>query len=106
MPLSVLRGARAPQDTWTEHDRTTATALTLYEAALCSGCGHPLTETTGPDVYHAGNRDGTYWFEAPDPVVCHGCAALHTKRDEYKDVDDVASYRFRAVKATDDDPAE
>ena len=66
MPLSVLRGERAPTAAWTEQDGLLAQALTLYESQLCSGCGHPVAETMGEE------NDGEW---ASEEFRCHACTA-------------------------------
>ena len=86
MPLSVLRGLRAPGERWTQHDASLAVALTLHEATLCHGCGHPLAESTSPEA-DLGNRDGDYHYEADLPVRCHACTARDVAAEKYVDPD-------------------
>lgn len=73
MPWSVLTGARTPGERWTEQDTLLACAFVEYEAGLCSGCGHPLHEST--------ERDARY--EAPPPRRCKACDALGQRRDAH-----------------------
>lgn len=103
MPLSVLRGQRKPGERWTEHDTSTAVALTLHEASLCPGCGHPLGESTSTEA-DPGNRDGAWWYEAPKPVQCHACAAVAVRTKEFKDESEErrGTLRFYAEKKTED----
>lgn len=103
MPLSVLRGVRKPGERWTEHDTSTAVALTLYEQSLCPGCGHPLGESTSWEADPA-NRDGSHWYEAPTPVKCHACEAVATRTKEYSELTEErrSALRFYAQKKTED----
>jgi hypothetical protein len=64
--MSVLRGERPPTASWTEQDGLLAQALTLYEASLCSGCGHPVSETMGEE------NDGAWESEE---FRCFACDA-------------------------------
>jgi hypothetical protein len=52
---------------WTEADRQWAIALMAYEADVCSGCGHPRSETTQI------HNEFAYAGEA---IRCHACAAV------------------------------
>ena len=72
MPLSVLRGDRAPGAKWLPSDGALMVALTIYESSLCHECGHDRSKT------HAERGD----FVAAT-VTCLGCAAIERyKRDE------------------------
>lgn len=71
---------------WDDWDRGWAEALVTYEALLCSGCGHPLHHTTAPE------REDTY--EVGPPARCHGCDALQTTQDRYRDADRPSALRF------------
>lgn len=94
MPLSVLRGQVAPGSRWTEHDRTLAVALTLHEAGLCQGCGHPVEETTaGSEAWH---------YEAPIPHRCHACTALAQRQEEYREAETPHALRYRVLRVDDD----
>lgn len=97
MPLSVLRGQQAPGGTWTEHDRSLAVALTLYEDALCSGCGQPLEETTSAEADPA-NREGAWHYEAPPPHRCQACTAVAAAQKDYQDADAPHALRWRAER--------
>lgn len=90
MPLSVLRGERAPGAKWTERDSDFALALTEYEGMLCSGCGHPVWESMDPDT----QRD----WEAPLPMRCHACTAIGERAKGYAkpEVPVPTALRFRA----------
>jgi hypothetical protein len=97
VPLSVLRGGRPPGGRWTEHDRSVAVALTLYEASLCSGCGHPVEESADPDADpHA--PSGAWHYEAPAPTRCHACTALAATQADYHDAPHPQALRWRAVR--------
>jgi hypothetical protein len=67
--------AREPE--WTDEDRALAIALGLYEADLCPGCRHPLSETTKPE------NEGLYRPLAP--IRCHRCTASSMGADRYAD---------------------
>lgn len=75
----MLRGSRAPAERWTGTDAALALALVRHEESLCSGCGHPLEETTTRDA----DRDiaGTHFYEVQEST-CHGCreVAKHVER--------------------------
>ena len=55
-----------PTAKWTEQDSLLAVALTVFEAQLCSGCGHPIAETMGEE------NDGMWESEE---FRCHACNA-------------------------------
>jgi hypothetical protein len=63
---------------WTADDRQAAMALLDYEASLCSGCGHPLEETTDPDK--------EFKYRAQMPVRCHRCTASAQAMDSFQDM--------------------
>jgi hypothetical protein len=79
VPWSVFTGARTPGERWTEQDTLLAAALVEYEAGLCSGCGHPLDEST-PEKHR---------YESPPPRRCQACTVIGRRRDEYDSRDDV-----------------
>lgn len=79
MPLSVLRGG-APGGRWSEHDRSLAVALTLFEATLCSGCGQPVEESTSPEA-DIHNGAGAWHYEVPPPHRCYACTAVADAQD-------------------------
>ena len=60
---------------WTATDRDLALALGDYEAGLCGGCGHPLSETTAADAEDQ--------YEAGLAVRCHRCTASARAGDFY-----------------------
>jgi hypothetical protein len=62
---------------WKDEDRQAAMALQDYEASLCSGCGHPLEETTDPDKEYA--------YKAALPIRCHYCTAAAIGQEDYKE---------------------
>jgi len=102
----VLRGERLPGTRWTEHDTSTALALTLYEAGLCSGCGHPLAETTSP-LADPNHPDRTHHYTAPPPTRCHACTAVGLRTPQYDEAPQPDALRFHAVRVDDsDDPAD
>lgn len=62
---------------WDADGRGLALALTEYEAGLCPGCRHPLTETTA-----AANEER---YVAELPVRCHRCTATDQVSARYQD---------------------
>lgn len=69
------RFVREPE--WLEDDQALALALGIYEAGLCPGCRHPLSETAQPE------REGLY--RARPPVRCHRCTASSMAADQYSE---------------------
>jgi len=67
VPLSVLRGERAPGERWKDTDAQMAQALLTYEAALCPGCGQDRHESM--DI----ESDGEWVVEE---MRCHSCTAI------------------------------
>lgn len=61
------RLARTETIWWTPEDREAALALLDYEARLCSGCNHPLEETTKAEHADA--------YRPGEPIRCHYCTA-------------------------------
>jgi len=100
VPLRVLRGDAPPGDRWTEHDYTSAVALTLYEAGLCDGCGHPLTESTSPHA-DPNDLDRTHHYTAPPPTRCHACTAAEMTAAAYTKASWPRALRFRADRIDD-----
>ncbi len=98
-----MRGTRRPADRWTEHDYSTAVALTLYEQSLCSGCGHPIHETQDPGA-DPNNPDGSHHYEVPAPVRCHACTALAIKTKAYEEAEQPGALRFSAQRVDEDQP--
>lgn len=72
---------------WTDEDRDLALALLAYEASLCTGCGHPLAETTDPAAEEA------YVAEA---MRCHRCTAAEQEAESYRDNPQPGSLRYSA----------
>ena len=103
MPLSVLRGQRAPGDRWTTHDRSLAVALTLHEATLCGGCGHPVEEASSLDA-DPGNRDALWHYEVEAPHRCHACTAIEQQQAEYAEAENSRALRFTAIRVDHDEP--
>lgn len=101
MPLSILRGGD-PSGRWTEHDRSLAVALTLHEATLCSGCGHPVEESTSEDA-DPSSRGSQWHYEAPPPHRCHACTAVAERQADYIEADAPHALRYRAVRVDHDD---
>jgi hypothetical protein len=66
----------APEE-WTWDDRQAALDLWEYEGSLCSGCGHPLSETTTADKEFA--------YTADPPIRCHRCTASETAQEAFQD---------------------
>lgn len=52
-------------------------ALLDVEEKTCNGCGGWLPETTDP------GNEGKY--RADEPIRCHRCTALHSKRSDYQE---------------------
>lgn len=77
MPLSKLR-------MWSPHDYTLAVALQMHEDDLCSGCGHPMSETAR-NIY-----------SVPAPSRCGACDALQMTEDggTYKQLPRPQALRF------------
>lgn len=76
MPRSIFLG-RVPkrgEALWTDADRAWAMALLTYEADLCSGCGHPRSETTET------HNEFAYVGKA---IRCHACAAVGKASDPF-----------------------
>ncbi len=61
---------------WTDEDRDLALALADYEADLCPGCRHPLSETTKPE-----NEDR---YKAGRALLCHRCVATEIAGKRYE----------------------
>lgn len=97
MPLSVLRGYQAPGEVWRDQDGLLAAALIQYEADLCPGCGHPLSESTDrendPD-----NRHGSHRYDALDPVRCFACTVVEAKASAYAESRQPRALRFGTVR--------
>lgn len=71
------RLARTETVWWTVEDREAALALLDYEAGLCSGCHHPLEETTKAEHADA--------YRPGEPIRCHYCTtrvAIDRNADE------------------------
>lgn len=71
---------------WDEQSRAEAIQLIDLEADTCSGCGHPLSETTRPDA--AGE------YVAGLPARCHACDTLFHRQKDYVDVPHLHALRF------------
>jgi hypothetical protein len=61
---------------WPLADVALALALEQFDAETCSGCGHPLSETTDP------RNEGRYRTDLP--VRCHACTALAYGAEPYQ----------------------
>jgi len=72
---------------WDEAERGWAEALALLEADTCSGCGHPLSETTEPDA------EGDW--DTPLPDRCHACTALAIHQERYAKTPHVHALRWQ-----------
>lgn len=99
MPLSVLRGERAPGERWTGVDAALALALTRHEDSICSGCGHPLDETTTKDADR--DRSGTHFYEVTEST-CHGCreVAKHVEKASQPNSDGKVRPYLSAMKVS------
>jgi len=62
---------------WTEDDLQAALDLTGYEAGLCPGCKHPLSETTALE------NEERYFV--PHPIRCHRCTATEQAQELFQD---------------------
>jgi hypothetical protein len=49
--------------------------LLAHEDSLCPGCGHPLEESTDPDV-DPDNRAGGHRYQVGPPTRCFACTAV------------------------------
>lgn len=67
VPLSVMRGQRAPGKKWRPLDRLLVLALQAHEDDLCPGCGQPRT--------YSMDRDAARRYAVRE-VTCNGCAEL------------------------------
>lgn len=105
MRPSVLAAGGDPAGRWTEWDVSTALSLTAYEASLCGGCGHPADESMSIEA-DLNNRDGKWHYEVPLPVICHACAAMDKRSEDYREHPQPSTLRFRAVRVDDVDPAD
>ena len=52
---------------WTDEDRDIAVALALIDAERCSGCGHPVAESTDP---------ANEYSYSVTLTRCHACVAV------------------------------
>lgn len=52
---------------WTEEDRALMLAWRIYQASICSGCGHPKAT-----AWHHLNEDA---FDSEGDFVCWACTA-------------------------------
>lgn len=75
LPVSVVRGYRAPGKRWTPADRSLLVALQAYEDDVCGGCGQPRTYAMDED------SEGRY---AAHTARCNGCAARQRADTEAK----------------------
>jgi len=62
---------------WDDSNRSEVLALLDFEEKSCSHCGGWLPDTTDP------KNEGKY--QALDPIRCHRCTALHSKRADYNE---------------------
>src|SRR5437773_8731894 len=102
VPLSTFLGAKVvtkhyyaeggrlvrseTESEWTSDDREAALGLLAWEADLCPGCGHPLSETTKWE-----NSDRY----VPRPyIVCHRCVAIDIAAKAHKDADHPSAMLF------------
>lgn len=81
-----MRGERRPTALWSHKDRLLALALAVYEADLCAGCGHPMSESMDP----ANERR----YHAPPPHRCHACTAIELRSAEYEKAQQPRALRF------------
>lgn len=76
---------------WDDEDRALLYALEDYEADLCPGCGHPMSESL--------HREGV-----PDPqyqaayAVCLGCVAKERAQKAADDADQKLDHPRRAAR--------
>lgn len=59
---------------WLDEDRQWAIALLAYEADLCSGCGHPRSEST------EAHNEFAYRGSA---IRCHACATVARSSERF-----------------------
>lgn len=75
-------------------------ALLSIEGDECSGCGHPLSETTGSKVDSRGRTVQAHVYDA-EPVVCNACVAIsHAAEAMAESNPDAGSMRYRVIKRT------
>lgn len=80
-------------------------ALTLHEATLCTGCGHPVEEASSTEA-DPSNRDALWHYEAPIPHRCHACTAIEQQQSGYAEAENPRALRFAAVRVDHDDEPE
>jgi hypothetical protein len=77
-------------------------ALTLHEATLCAGCGHPVEESMSAEA-DPGNQDRLWHYEAPLPHRCHACTAIEVQQAAYVEAENPRALRFSAVRIDHDE---
>lgn len=68
----VARTVSQSEPEWNDDDRADMEALAALESDECSGCGHPLSETTTSNFYED--------YEVPAPRRCQACTAVMVKQ--------------------------
>jgi hypothetical protein len=71
---------------WSESDREAVFALLNYEADLCSGCHHPLSETT--------RIEHTSAYRPEQPIRCHYCTSKAAVSKAEQDNEDAAGLLY------------
>jgi hypothetical protein len=74
---ALLYSVETAEPEWSDEDREMALRLYNYEQSLCSGCGHPMTETMAPE--------NEYAYVAELAIRCHRCTVAHTAGEKYQD---------------------
>lgn len=74
----LLTAITTHEPEWTDEDRDLAQDLYAYEQSLCSGCGHPLVETTAIENEFA-------YVAASAPIRCHRCTAIEIEGDKHQE---------------------
>jgi hypothetical protein len=57
---------------WDEEERELRLAYLADQADTCSGCGHPLEESTSNEA-DPNNPDGKYLYQPSNPLICFSC---------------------------------
>ncbi len=83
-----MRSFTTVEPEWDEDERGWMLALARLRKGECSGCGHPLAESTDPA------NEGRY--KVDPPVRCHACNALQIAFDKAKDYKHPQALRWGA----------
>ncbi len=84
----TVRSVSRAEPEWDTEQQILMLALAEAERGECSGCGHPLGESTDP------KHEGRYKVAAP--VRCHACNALQIAYEKAKDYKHPEALRWSA----------